>query len=95
MAETIPSEMREKAREIAVNWVPWTSEAQNSAIEAIASALWQADREATERAAKIADEHRSRIPDHDPEAQRADLVAQGYGNAAFNIACAIRRSNTQ
>jgi len=40
--------------------------------------------------ARLADEHRARVPNHDPEAQADDLVGQGYGNAAFNIAAAIR-----
>lgn len=44
-----------------------------------------------EKCVKIADEHRSRVPGHDPDVDMSDKVAQGYGNAAFNIAAAIRR----
>lgn len=43
-----------------------------------------------ERCAKVADAHLARIPDHNPDVERDDLVAQGYGNAALNIGCAIR-----
>lgn len=51
--------------------------------------------EAYERAAKVADEHRAHVPNHDPEMQSDDLVAQGYGNAAFNIAAAIRKMSQE
>jgi hypothetical protein len=44
-----------------------------------------------ERCAAIADEHLARVPGHNPDKQCDDLVAQGYGNAALNIADAIRR----
>lgn len=43
-----------------------------------------------ERCAKIADKHRARIPNHNPDDQSGDLVAHGYGNAALNIAHEIR-----
>lgn len=47
-----------------------------------------------ERCAAVADAHLQRIPDHNPDVQRDDLVAQGYGNAALNIADAIRTGGT-
>jgi hypothetical protein len=48
-------------------------------------------RDALEIAAKIADEHRARVQHHNPDDKNPpDLVAQGYGNAALNIAVAIR-----
>jgi len=51
-------------------------------------------REVIEQCAKIADEHRARVWPHDPdETEPGDRVAQGYGNAALNIAIAIRRLN--
>jgi hypothetical protein len=43
-----------------------------------------------EACAAIADEHLARIPGHCPDKQEGDLVAHGYGNAALNIAHAIR-----
>lgn len=43
-----------------------------------------------EAAAKVADKHRAYVPDHHPDQLRADLVSQGYGNAALNIAHEIR-----
>lgn len=46
-----------------------------------------------EECAKVADANRALIPDHNPDAERDDLVAQGYGNAALNIAVAIRNAN--
>lgn len=46
--------------------------------------------EAREACAKIADKHLARVPDHCPDREMEDLVAQGYGNAALNIAAAIR-----
>jgi hypothetical protein len=53
---------------------------------------WQAGVAAErERCAAIADEHLARVPGHNPDKQCDDLVAQGYGNAALNIADAIRR----
>lgn len=43
-----------------------------------------------EACASVADEHRARVKDHNPDKPGSDLVAQGYGNAALNIAAAIR-----
>lgn len=40
--------------------------------------------------AAIADKHRSRVAGHHPDVERPDRVAQGYGNAALNIAAEIR-----
>lgn len=50
-----------------------------------------AGEEMRERAAKVADAHRARIANHNPDDQSGDLVAHGYGNAALNIAVEIRR----
>lgn len=58
---------------------------------AVVKAARVATAETIERCAKVADEHRAHVPNHDPEMQSDDLVAQGYGNAAFNIAVAIRK----
>lgn len=47
--------------------------------------------QAFEEAARVADDHRARISNHHPDDKEpADHVAQGYGNAALNIAVAIR-----
>lgn len=43
-----------------------------------------------ERAAEVADEHRARIKNHNPDDPEEDLVTYGYGNAALNIASSIR-----
>lgn len=42
-------------------------------------------REERNRCAAIAQRHLDRIPGHCPDQKTADLVAQGYGNAALNI----------
>lgn len=54
-----------------------------------------ARREGMEKAARIAWSHYARIPNHDPDIQGDDLVAQGYGNASLNIATAIRTAIEQ
>lgn len=45
-----------------------------------------------ERCAKVAWSHLERLPNYNPnnENELADKVEQGYGNAALNIAAAIR-----
>jgi hypothetical protein len=40
--------------------------------------------------AKVADKHLAHVPGHDPDRVGTDRVAQGYGNAALNIAHDIR-----
>lgn len=44
-----------------------------------------------ERCWCIAKAHLARIPNHNPDIPRDDLLAQGYGNAALNIAAEIER----
>jgi hypothetical protein len=46
--------------------------------------------ETIEECARVADKHLARIPGHCPDKEMADKVAQGYGNAALNIACELR-----
>jgi len=43
------------------------------------------------RCLNVANNHLARVPGHTPDNPMADLVAQGYGNAALNIGCEIKR----
>jgi hypothetical protein len=73
-----------------------THQVCTKAAEALDALLASRERERAARAeeqeacAKVADEHRARVPGHHPDEEMADKVAQGYGNAALNIAAAIR-----
>lgn len=72
-----------------------TIRGQDATISTLRAQLATARREGMEEAARIAWSHYARIPNHNPDVQRDDLVAQGYGNASLNIATAIRTAIEQ
>jgi hypothetical protein len=65
-------------------------ESLNAALDAAEARERAAVADAYEKAALKADYHLDMVKPHDPDAPGPDDIAQGYGNAALNIAVAIR-----
>jgi len=63
--------------------------------EAAGASLTRARADAIEDAAMVADKHLGYVPGHHPDMLMSDLVSQGYGNAALNIAKEIRHLSSR
>mgnify|MGYP001617288841 CR=1 FL=1 len=91
----IPEDIMREAESLATELPMRVLTDPDSVATTIALALYAAEKRGAERERErcvvIADEHLSRIVGHHPDKPMADQGAQGYGNAALNIAAAIRR----
>ncbi len=66
----------------------WRIYVRADTVEALIDAAVKAERE---RCAEVAAAHLERVLPHSPDDDMLDKLAQGYGNAALNIAVAIRK----
>ncbi|MFN7882120.1 MAG: hypothetical protein ACK5PF_03775 [bacterium] len=75
-----------------VNYDPndWQAYIRADTVQAQIDAAVKVERE---RCAKVADDHLERVQPDSPDDDMHDKLAQGCGNAALNIAAAIRKGD--
>lgn len=94
MAKDGMSKDAELARTVSVRIAGALSGSGNITIGEIDQMIVDLLRAEREACAKLADEHLARVPLWHPDGPMlADETAQGYGNAASNIAAVIRARN--